>query len=40
MGPLSGAAARDAGFTPDIIAPDASVDAFVAAVAARLERAR
>jgi len=37
MGPQSGAAASEAGFAPDIIAPEASIDAFVAAVAARLE---
>jgi hydroxymethylbilane synthase len=37
MGPQSGAAATQAGFTPDIVAPDASIDAFVAAVAQRLE---
>ncbi|HTV92026.1 MAG TPA: hydroxymethylbilane synthase [Verrucomicrobiae bacterium] len=37
MGPQSGAAASEAGFTPDIVAPDASIDAFVAAVARRLE---
>ena len=37
MGPQSGAAASEAGFVPDIVAPDASIDAFVAAVAQRLE---
>jgi hydroxymethylbilane synthase len=37
MGPQSGAAAAQAGFAPDIVAPDASIDAFVAAVAHRLE---
>ncbi len=37
MGPQSGAAATQAGFAPDIVAPDASIDAFVAAVAHRLE---
>ncbi len=37
MGPQSGAAASAAGFAPDIVAPEASVDAFVAAVAQRLE---
>jgi hydroxymethylbilane synthase len=37
MGPQSGAAASEAGFAPDIVAPDASIDAFVAAVAHRLE---
>jgi hypothetical protein len=37
MGPQSGAAASEAGFTPDIVAPDASIDAFVTAVAQRLE---
>lgn len=37
MGPQSGAAAAQAGFAPDIVAPDASVEAFVAAVAQRLE---
>ncbi len=37
MGPQSGAAASEAGFAPDIVAPDASIDAFVAAVARRLE---
>ena len=37
MGPQSGAAASEAGFAPDIVAPDASIDAFVAAVAQRLE---
>ena len=37
MGAQSGAAASAAGFAPDIIAPEASVDAFVAAVAQRLE---
>jgi hydroxymethylbilane synthase len=37
MGPQSGAAAERAGFAPDIIAPDASIDAFVSAVAQRLE---
>ena len=36
MGPQSGAAASAAGFTPDIVAPEASVDAFVAAVTKRL----
>ncbi len=39
MGPQSGSAAREAGFAPDIVAEDASIDAFVAAVAARLEMA-
>jgi hydroxymethylbilane synthase len=37
MGAQSGAAASAAGFTPDIVAPEASVEAFVAAVAQRLE---
>ncbi|HTC29198.1 MAG TPA: hydroxymethylbilane synthase [Candidatus Acidoferrum sp.] len=37
MGPQSGAAASAAGFAPDILAPDASIDAFVTAVAQRLE---
>ena len=36
MGPQSGAAARDAGFSPDIVSPEASVDAFVASIAERL----
>ncbi|HTU71703.1 MAG TPA: hydroxymethylbilane synthase [Candidatus Baltobacteraceae bacterium] len=39
MGPQSDAAAREAGFAPDIVSPEASIDAFVTAVAARLERA-
>jgi hydroxymethylbilane synthase len=38
MGNQSGAAATAAGFTPDIVAPEASIDAFVAAVAQRLEK--
>jgi hydroxymethylbilane synthase len=37
MGPQSGAAASEAGFAPDIVAPEASIDAFVAAVAQRLQ---
>ncbi len=37
MGPQSGAAARDAGFEPDVISPDASIDAFVAIVTEQLE---
>jgi hydroxymethylbilane synthase len=37
MGAQSGAAATAAGFVPDVVAPEASVDAFVAAVAQRLE---
>jgi hydroxymethylbilane synthase len=37
MGPQSGAAAEQAGFAPDILAPDASIDAFISAVAQRLE---
>ena len=36
MGPRSGEAAAQAGFAPDILAPDASIDAFVTAIAARL----
>lgn len=32
MGPRSGDAAREAGFPPDIISPDASIDTFVALV--------
>jgi hydroxymethylbilane synthase len=38
MGAQSGEAASAAGFAPDIVAPEASIDAFVAAVAQRLER--
>jgi hydroxymethylbilane synthase len=38
MGAQSGAAASAAGFAPDIIAPEASIDAFVTAVAERLEQ--
>ncbi len=37
MGAQSGAAASAAGFAPDIVAPEASIEAFVAAVAQRLE---
>ena len=37
MGVQSGAAASAAGFAPDIVAPEASIEAFVAAVARRLE---
>jgi hydroxymethylbilane synthase len=37
MGAQSGAAASAAGFAPDIVAPEASIDAFVTAVAQRLE---
>ncbi|HEX8807102.1 MAG TPA: hydroxymethylbilane synthase [Candidatus Aquilonibacter sp.] len=37
MGAQSGAAASAAGFAPDVVAPEASIDAFVAAVAQRLE---
>jgi hydroxymethylbilane synthase len=37
MGPQAGAAASEAGFAPDIVAPEASIDAFVAAVAQRLQ---
>ncbi|HVA26538.1 MAG TPA: hydroxymethylbilane synthase, partial [Candidatus Baltobacteraceae bacterium] len=33
MGPQSGAAAREAGFTPDLTSPDASIDAFVTLIA-------
>lgn len=36
MGAQSGAAASAAGFAPDIVAPEASIDAFVTAVAQRL----
>ncbi len=38
MGPQSGAAARDAGFEPDIISGEASIDAFVAMIAEQLDR--
>ena len=38
MGPRSGEAASSAGFSPDIVAPEASVDAFVALIAERLAR--
>ncbi len=37
MGARSGAAASAAGFAPDIVSPDASIEAFVAAVAQLLE---
>ncbi len=37
MGAQSGAAASAAGFAPDLVAPEASIEAFVAAVAQRLE---
>jgi hydroxymethylbilane synthase len=37
MGPQSGAAARDAGFDPDLISPEASIDAFVALIEEQLE---
>lgn len=40
MGPASGAAARAAGFEPDAIAAEASVDAVVALAHARLEGSR
>ncbi len=36
MGPQSGNAAREAGFAPDLIAPEASVEAFVALIAEHL----
>jgi hydroxymethylbilane synthase len=36
MGPASSAAAHAAGFTPDVVAPDAEVDALVGAVRAHL----
>jgi len=36
MGAQSGAAARAAGFTPDITAPDASIDAFVTCIVEEL----
>ena len=38
MGPQSGAAARDAGFEPDIVSGEASIDAFVAMIAEHLDR--
>ncbi len=38
MGPQSGDAARQAGFPPDIVAPETSIDAFVALVAGHLGR--
>ncbi|HUA09261.1 MAG TPA: hydroxymethylbilane synthase [Candidatus Acidoferrales bacterium] len=38
MGPRSGEAASAAGFAPDIVSPEASIEAFVAAVAQRLEQ--
>jgi len=38
MGPQSGAAAREAGFEPDITSPEASIDAFVSLIAERLQR--
>ncbi len=38
MGPQSGAAARDAGFSPDLVSPDASIDAFVNLITEHLER--
>jgi uroporphyrinogen-III synthase len=36
MGPASSAAAHAAGFTPDIVAPDAEIDAMLGAVRAHL----
>lgn len=36
MGPASSAAAHAAGFTPDVVAPDAEIDALVGAVRAHL----
>jgi uroporphyrinogen-III synthase len=36
MGPASSAAAHAAGFTPDVVAPDAQVDALVGALRAHL----
>ena len=38
MGPRSGEAASSAGFSPDIVAPEASIDAFVALIAEHLAR--
>jgi hypothetical protein len=38
MGPASASAARAAGFEPDAVAPEASVEAFVALARERLER--
>ncbi len=38
MGPQSGAAAREAGFEPDFVSGDASIDAFVAMIAEQLDR--
>ncbi len=38
MGPQSGAAAREAGFEPDIVSGEASIDAFVAMIAEHLDR--
>lgn len=37
MGPASGAAAREAGFDPDFISADASIDAFVSLVMEQLQ---
>jgi uroporphyrinogen-III synthase len=36
MGPASSAAAHAAGFTPDIVAPDAEIDALIGALRAHL----
>ena len=38
MGPQSGAAAREAGFDPDIVSGEASIDAFVALIAEHLDQ--
>jgi uroporphyrinogen-III synthase len=36
MGPASSAAAHAAGFTPDVVAPDAEIDSLLGAVRAHL----
>jgi uroporphyrinogen-III synthase len=36
MGPSSSAAAHAAGFTPDVVAPDAEIDSLLGAVRAHL----
>ncbi len=38
MGPQSGAAAREAGFEPDLVSGEASIDAFVAMIAEHLDQ--
>jgi uroporphyrinogen-III synthase len=36
MGPASSAAAHAAGFTPDVVAPEAAIDALVGAIRSHL----